>query len=54
MEPPLFFGAWDEGIRDIPAGRSLGEPEILYPRLEPELVQAEIDRLQALVDDQEA
>ena len=49
METPLFFGGWEEGLRDIPGDRPLGQPEILFPRLEPELVQAEVERLQALI-----
>jgi methionyl-tRNA synthetase len=50
MENSLFHGAWDEAGRDIPAGRPLGQPEILYPRLDPDKVQAEIDRLERLVE----
>ncbi len=53
MSTPLFDGAYDEGLQDIPAGRPLGKPEILFPRLDPALVQAEIDRLNALVAEQE-
>jgi len=49
MQTPLWAGGWDEACRDIPPGRPLGEPEILFPRLDPDLVQAEIDRLDALV-----
>jgi methionyl-tRNA synthetase len=52
METALFHGAWAEAARDVPAGRKLGQPEILFPRLDPELVQAEIDRLQRLVNGQ--
>jgi len=51
METPLFFGAWDEGLRDLPAGRALGQPEILFPRLEPELIQAEVERLEKLLEE---
>jgi methionyl-tRNA synthetase len=50
METALFHGSWDEALRDVPAGRPLGDTEILYPRLEPEKVQAEIDRLARLVE----
>ncbi len=41
------------GLEDLPAGRQLGVPEILFPRLEPETIQGEIDRLKALVEEQE-
>jgi len=54
METALFHGAWDEALREIPAGRPLGRPEILFPRLDPELVAAEIERLQRLVGEQSA
>jgi len=50
METPLFFGGWEEGVRDIEAGRPLGQPEILYPRLEPETVEAEVARLRELLE----
>ena len=50
METELWHGGWDEAGRDIPAGRPLGKPEILFPRLDEELVQAEIDRLNRLVE----
>jgi methionyl-tRNA synthetase len=50
METALFHGSWEEAGRDIPAGRPLGEPRILFPRLDPEKVQAEIDRLNQLVE----
>ena len=53
METALFHGSWEEAGRDVPSGRPLGKPEILFPRLEPELVQAEIDRLNRLVKDTE-
>lgn len=49
METALFHGAWLEAERPLPAGRRLGEPEILFPRLDADLVQAEIARLQKLV-----
>ncbi len=51
METDLWQGGWDEGLRNIPAGRTLGKPEILYPRLDDELIQPEIDRLRGLVAD---
>ena len=52
MENSLFHGGWDEGIRPLPAGRPLETPEILYPRLDPEMIEAEVARLRELVDDQ--
>jgi methionyl-tRNA synthetase len=50
METALFHGAWDEGEREVPAGRRLGEPEILFPRLDAEVVRAEAERLARLVE----
>ncbi len=50
METALFHGSWDEAGRDIPAGRPLGKPEILFPRLDPDVVQSEMDRLNRLVE----
>jgi methionyl-tRNA synthetase len=52
MESDLWRGSWQEGTQDLPAGRLLGKPEILFPRIEEEIVQAEIQRLQKLVDEQ--
>ncbi|HOX25895.1 MAG TPA: methionine--tRNA ligase [Candidatus Krumholzibacteria bacterium] len=54
METPLFHGGWDEALRDVPAGRPLGRPEILFPRLDPEAIEAEVARLQRLVEDRPA
>ena len=51
MESDLWQGGWTEGCRPLPAGRALGKPEILYPRLDEETVQAEIDRLQEMLED---
>ena len=51
METDLWRGGWEEGRREIPSGRQLGTPEILFPRLEQEQIQAEIDRLQGLLED---
>ncbi len=50
MQTPLWKGGWDEGLQDIPAGRALGKPEILFPRLEEEQIQAEIDRLNKMLE----
>jgi len=50
MKSELWQGGWTEGQREIPAGRQLGRPEILFPRLDDELIQTEIDRLQDLLD----
>ena len=38
MESDLWRGGWDEGRRPVPAGRPLGKPEILFPRLEEEQI----------------
>ncbi|PID80986.1 methionine--tRNA ligase [bacterium DOLZORAL124_64_63] len=51
MESDLWQGGWDEGTRDIPGGRPLGESEILFPRLEEEAIQEEIDKLRAMLED---
>ena len=50
METDLWHGGWAEGTRDIPAGRSLGTPEILFPRLDDELIQPEIERLKRMLE----
>ena len=52
MEADLWRAGWDEARRPIPAGRPLGEPQILFPRLEEAQIQAEIERLRKLVDDE--
>ncbi len=41
----------DEGTRPLPAGRPLGKPEILYPRLDEDLVHAEVERLRKMLED---
>ncbi len=51
MEGELWSGGWEEGLRDIPGGRPLGTPEILFPRIEEEQIQAEVERLQKLLED---
>ncbi len=51
MESDLWRGGWDEGTRPIPAGRQLGQPEILFPRLDDDLIQPEIDRLNRMLED---
>ena len=53
MSGDLHRGGWAEGLEPLPAGRELGTPEILFPRLEDEAIQAEIDRLAQLVEDQD-
>jgi methionyl-tRNA synthetase len=50
METDLWQGGWEEGQVDLPAGRSLGKPEILFPRLEEDQIQAEIDRLNRMLE----
>jgi methionyl-tRNA synthetase len=51
METDLWQGGWTEGLREVPAGRQLGKPEILFPRLDDELIQPEIERLQKMLED---
>jgi len=53
IEGGLWEGGWDASLADIPAGRQLGKPEILFPRLDPDLIQAEVDRLNTLLGDQD-
>ncbi len=48
METDLHFGGLEEGRRPLPAGRSLGKQEILFPRLEDEVIEAQIERLKSL------
>ena len=50
MGTDLHRGGWDEGLAPLPAGRALGTPEILFPRLDPELIEAEVARLRTLTD----
>jgi len=52
FQSDLWRGGWDEGMQPIPAGRPLGKPEILFPRLDDEVIQPEIDRLRKLLEDQ--
>ncbi len=49
MQSDLWHGGWDEGIAPVPAGRKLGKPEILFPRLDDEVIQPEIERLNAML-----
>jgi len=51
MESDLWQGGWTEGCRPLPAGRALGKPEILYPRLDEQTVQADIELLQKMLED---
>ncbi len=48
LETPLWQGGWAETARPVPAGRQLGKPEILFPRLEDEAIAREIERLAKL------
>ena len=48
MESDLARGGWAEGTRPLPAGRAIGKPEILFPRLEDEQIAPEIERLRNL------
>ena len=49
MESDLWIGGWAEGTRNIEPGRQLGKQEILYPKIEQETIQVEIDRLQEML-----
>ncbi len=49
LETPLWQGGWAEASRPVPAGRQLGVPEILFPRVEDEVIAREVARLQKLV-----
>ena len=49
METDLWQGGWNEGRRDIPGGRPLGQPEILFPRFDDDMIQPEIKRLQGML-----
>jgi methionyl-tRNA synthetase len=51
MEGALHRGGWEEGLRSLPAGRPLGPQEILFPRIEDEMIAAEVERLRKLVTD---
>ncbi|MFH1843277.1 MAG: methionine--tRNA ligase [bacterium] len=53
METALWAGGWTEGLEDLPAGRPLGKPEILFPRFEETAIQEEVDKLRRLLADQE-
>ena len=52
MQSDLSHGGWSEGLQDLPPGRPLGKQEILFPRIEEEAIQPEIERLQKLLDEQ--
>ena len=51
MESELWNGGWAAGLRPIAPGRQLGRQEILFPRLDDEVIQPEIERLQKLLKD---
>ncbi|MBK8165419.1 MAG: methionine--tRNA ligase [bacterium] len=51
LETPLWRGGWAEASRPVPAGRQLGRPEILFPRLEDEVIAREVERLRKLIGD---
>ena len=48
LETPLWQGGWAETTRPIPAGRQLGTPEILFPRIEDDVIAREVERLKKL------
>jgi methionyl-tRNA synthetase len=49
IDADLWTRGWEAGRLPIEAGRPLGKPEILFPRIEEEQVQAEIERLKGLL-----
>lgn len=51
MESDLWDNGWAEGILEIPGGRQLGQPEVLYPKLDDEVIQPEIDRLKGMIEE---
>ncbi len=51
MQTDLWHGGWDEGTARIPAGRKLGKPEILFPRLDDDVIQPEIERLNRMLEE---
>ncbi len=50
LETDLWRGAWDERARPVPAGRPLGRPEILFPRIEASEIAPEVERLRRLME----
>ena len=48
MTSDLHHGGWAEGTRPLPAGRAIGRPEILFPRIEDEQIAPEVERLRGL------
>jgi hypothetical protein len=48
MTSDLHHGGWAEGTRPLPPGRTIGRPEILFPRIEDEQIAPEIARLRGL------
>jgi methionyl-tRNA synthetase len=51
MEDGLWRAGWEAGRRPIPAGRILGTPEILFPRIDEADIQAESERLRRMLED---
>lgn len=51
LETPLWQGGWAEASRPVPAGRQLGRPEILFPRIEDDVIAREVERLKKLIGD---
>ena len=49
MEGDLWKAGWDEGRKPIPLGRRLGKPEVLLPRLDDDVIQPEIERLNGML-----
>ena len=48
MESDLSQGGLAEARLDLPAGRELGKQEILFPRLDDDLIEKEVERLETL------
>ncbi|MFT5234300.1 MAG: methionyl-tRNA synthetase, partial [Candidatus Krumholzibacteriia bacterium] len=52
IEADLWSEGWQAGMQPIPGGRKLGQPEILFPRLDDDVIQPEIDRLKNMLGEQ--
>jgi len=50
METDLAVGGWEEGLKPLPAGRPLGRQEILFPRIEDDVIDTEIAKLEKLLE----
>ncbi len=50
-EGDLWANGLELGVVPIPPGRQLGKPEILFPRFDDEMIEPEIARLKAMLED---